>query len=122
MTVFVSRMLTCLVLAGSLALLALPGTAQARTEVQFWHAMTGALAEALETQVKQFNESQSDFEVKPVRKGSYPETLTAAIAAYNMVARFLVALEVESERGVVTAAWKFWPCEPKAVNGVRPIQ
>ena len=40
-------------------LLAWPGVALAATEIHFWHAMTGALGEALETQVKQFNESQS---------------------------------------------------------------
>src|SRR5689334_6710633 len=86
MTVFASRMLALAALVSTLALLGRPGTAQAKTDIQFWHAMTGALAEALETQVKQFNESQSDFEVKPVRKGSYAETLTAAIAAYRQKA------------------------------------
>ena len=63
--------------------LAWPGAALARTEIHFWHAMTGALGDALETQVKQFNESQGEYEVKPLRKGTYPETLTAAIAAYR---------------------------------------
>ena len=63
--------------------LAWPGAALAKTEIHFWHAMTGALGDALETQVKQFNESQAEYEVKPLRKGSYPETLTAAIAAYR---------------------------------------
>jgi sn-glycerol 3-phosphate transport system substrate-binding protein len=83
MKVFMSRAFSLVALAGLVALLALPGTAQAKTEVHFWHAMTGALAEALETQVKQFNESQGEYEVKPLRKGSYAETLTAAIAAYR---------------------------------------
>ena len=64
-------------------LVAWPGVALARTEIHFWHAMTGALGEALETQVKQFNDSQNEYEVKPLRKGSYAETLTAAIAAYR---------------------------------------
>jgi sn-glycerol 3-phosphate transport system substrate-binding protein len=64
-------------------LLAWPGTALAATEIHFWHAMTGALGEALETQVKQFNESQKEYEIKPLRKGNYAETLTAAIAAYR---------------------------------------
>ncbi|HEU4368640.1 MAG TPA: extracellular solute-binding protein [Methylomirabilota bacterium] len=62
---------------------ALPGAALAKTEIHFWHAMTGALGEALETQAKQFNESQGEYEVKPLRKGNYAETLTAAIAAYR---------------------------------------
>jgi sn-glycerol 3-phosphate transport system substrate-binding protein len=81
MTVFMSRMLSLAVLACAVA--ALPGAALARTEIHFWHAMTGALGEALETQAKQFNESQGEYEIKPLRKGSYAETLTAAIAAYR---------------------------------------
>src|SRR6185436_20118779 len=54
-----------------------------KTEIHFWHAMTGQLADALEAQAKEFNASQNEYEVKPLRKGSYPETLTAAIAAYR---------------------------------------
>jgi sn-glycerol 3-phosphate transport system substrate-binding protein len=60
-----------------------PVPALAKTEIHFWHALTGQLADALESQAKQFNDSQADYEVKPLRKGSYPETLTAAIAAYR---------------------------------------
>jgi sn-glycerol 3-phosphate transport system substrate-binding protein len=74
--------------AGLAALVALlvvgpAADALAKTEIHFWHAMTGQLGEALEAQVKEFNASQSDYEVKPLRKGSYAETLTAAIAAYR---------------------------------------
>jgi sn-glycerol 3-phosphate transport system substrate-binding protein len=57
--------------------------ALAKTEIHFWHAMTGNLGDALETQAKEFNQSQAEYEVKPLRKGSYAETLTAAIAAYR---------------------------------------
>ncbi len=57
--------------------------ALARTEIQFWHAMGGQLGETVNELVKQFNDSQTQFEVKAVRKGSYPETLNAAIAAYR---------------------------------------
>jgi sn-glycerol 3-phosphate transport system substrate-binding protein len=66
-----------------LALVGLPTAAAAKTEIHFWHAMTGQLGEALESQAKLFNESQGEYEVKPLRKGSYAETLTAAIAAYR---------------------------------------
>jgi sn-glycerol 3-phosphate transport system substrate-binding protein len=83
MPVFMSRSFVRVALVCALAVLALPPAAQARTEIHFWHAMTGALGEALETQAKQFNDSQGEYEVKPLRKGSYPETLTAAIAAYR---------------------------------------
>ena len=59
------------------------GSASAATEIQWWHAMTGANNEVVETLSKQFNDSQSDYKVVPVFKGSYPETLQAGIAAYR---------------------------------------
>src|SRR5713101_4514441 len=65
------------------ALLLVPAPAFAKTEIHFWHAMTGQLGDAVNELVKQFNDSQSEYEVKPLRKGTYPETLTAAIAAYR---------------------------------------
>jgi sn-glycerol 3-phosphate transport system substrate-binding protein len=61
----------------------LPAAAAAKTEIHFWHAMTGQLGDAVDTLVKQFNDSQGDFEVKPLRKGTYAEALTSAIAAYR---------------------------------------
>jgi len=72
----------------SLALAALwlvisPSAALAKTEIQWWHAMQGVLGERVNEIATKFNASQSDYEVKPVLKGSYPETLTAAIAAYR---------------------------------------
>jgi sn-glycerol 3-phosphate transport system substrate-binding protein len=60
-----------------------PAPAAAKTEIQFWHAMTGQLNDATNELVKQFNESQSEYEVKALNKGTYPVTLTAAIAAYR---------------------------------------
>jgi sn-glycerol 3-phosphate transport system substrate-binding protein len=71
-----------LALLGALILLG-PAPALAKTEIHFWHAMTGQLGEAVNELVKQFNESQGNYEVKALRKGTYPETLTAAIAAYR---------------------------------------
>ncbi len=65
------------------AVVCAPAPAFAKTEIQFWHAMTGQLGDAVNELVRQFNESQSEYEVKPLRKGTYPETLTAAIAAYR---------------------------------------
>ena len=62
---------------------AFPTPVLARTEIHFWHAMGGQLGETVNALVKQFNESQSEWEVKPLQKGTYPETLTAAIAAYR---------------------------------------
>ncbi|WP_037380103.1 sn-glycerol-3-phosphate ABC transporter substrate-binding protein UgpB [Sinorhizobium americanum] len=62
---------------------ALAFQAQAATELQWWHAMTGANNEMIEQIAKEFNESQSTFKVVPVFKGTYPETLNAGIAAFR---------------------------------------
>ncbi len=69
------------VAAGFLA--AFAGSASAATEIQWWHAMTGANNDVVETLAKQFNDSQSDYKVVPVFKGSYDETLQAGIAAFR---------------------------------------
>jgi sn-glycerol 3-phosphate transport system substrate-binding protein len=57
--------------------------ASAQTEIQWWHAMGGKLGETVNTIVDQFNKSQKDYKVNAVYKGSYPETLTAAVAAFR---------------------------------------
>ena len=58
-------------------------SAQAVTEVQFWHGMTGANNDRIIDFAKRFNESQSEYKVNAVFKGSYPEAMAAAIAAYR---------------------------------------
>jgi sn-glycerol 3-phosphate transport system substrate-binding protein len=65
------------------AVLASASTAFAQTEVQFWHAMGGNLGETVNALAEGFNKSQSEYKVNPVYKGSYTETLTAAIAAFR---------------------------------------
>lgn len=57
--------------------------AQAQTEIQWWHSMTGALGDQVNLIANGFNESQKDYKVVPVFKGQYPESMTAAIAAYR---------------------------------------
>jgi sn-glycerol 3-phosphate transport system substrate-binding protein len=69
--------------AAAAAALTLSLPALAATEIQWWHAMTGANNEVVETLAKEFNDSQSDYKVVPVFKGTYPETLNAGIAAYR---------------------------------------
>jgi len=54
---------------------------RAATEIQFWHAMDGALGDQLKTIVNRFNAAQKDYVVVPVFKGSYDETLAAGLAA-----------------------------------------
>ncbi len=65
------------------AVLASTHGAVAQTEIQFWHAMGGNLGEAVNAQVEGFNKSQTEYKVTLVYKGSYTETLTAAIAAFR---------------------------------------
>jgi sn-glycerol 3-phosphate transport system substrate-binding protein len=61
-----------------------PALAQAaRTKITWWHAMTGALAAQVDRIVKTFNASQSSIEVEAINKGTYPETMTATIAAWR---------------------------------------
>jgi len=55
----------------------------ALTEIQWWHSMGGALGERLNGLADQFNASQKDYKVVPTYKGSYPESMTAAIAAFR---------------------------------------
>ncbi len=65
------------------AVLASASTAFAQTEIQWWHAMGGNLGDAVNALADGFNKSQSEYKVNPVYKGSYTETLTAAIAAFR---------------------------------------
>jgi len=57
--------------------------AWAQTEIQWWHAMPANLGEAVNALADSFNKSQSEYKVTPVFKGTYTETLTAAIAAFR---------------------------------------
>ena len=57
--------------------------ALAATEVEWWHAMGGALGEKVEKIANDFNASQSEFVIRPIYKGNYTETMTAAIAAFR---------------------------------------
>src|SRR5580692_2508755 len=52
-------------------------------ELQWWHAMTAVNADRINKIASDFNAAQSDYKVTPVFKGSYAETMTAAIAAYR---------------------------------------
>ena len=72
-------MTIALLAAGMLA----AGSAQAVTEIQWWHSMGGALGDKVNEIAQKFNASQSEYKVVPVYKGQYDESMTAAIAAYR---------------------------------------
>lgn len=62
---------------------AFSATVQAQTEIQFWHSMGGALGDKVSELADKFNKSQKDYKVVATYKGGYPESMTAAIAAYR---------------------------------------
>ncbi|MDR7457641.1 MAG: sn-glycerol-3-phosphate ABC transporter substrate-binding protein, partial [Armatimonadota bacterium] len=63
-----------------------PVVAQApgqRVTVEFWHGFTRPLGDILEGIAADFNNSQTRYRVNASYKGSYPETMVAAIAAFR---------------------------------------
>jgi sn-glycerol 3-phosphate transport system substrate-binding protein len=57
------------------------GAARAQTEIRLWHALGGALGDALESLVQRFNDSQKEYWVVATHKGSYEDTMIGALAA-----------------------------------------
>lgn len=71
-------------LTGAAALAAAPVRAQAaRTPVVWWHAMTGANNDEVNRIARDFNASQNTVELQALYKGTYPDTLNAAVAAWR---------------------------------------
>ena len=58
-------------------------SAQAQTELQWWHAMTGGNNDVIVRLAEEFNGAQKDYRVVPVYKGSYSDTMNAGIAAFR---------------------------------------
>jgi len=69
------------ILAAGIAAIAMPVTA--KTELQWWHAMGGRLGEVVDEIAKNYNASQSEYEIIPTYKGGYEDTMTAGIAAFR---------------------------------------
>src|SRR3979409_1374516 len=65
------------------AVLFAASNAAAQTEIQWWHAMTGANNDLIVKLAADFNAAQKDFKVVPTYKGSYPDTMNAGIAAFR---------------------------------------
>ena len=75
-------------LTGAAALAILPATVPARaqgarTPIVWWHAMTGANNDVVNNLARDFNASQGTVELQALFKGTYPETLNAAVAAWR---------------------------------------
>src|ERR1700733_4915437 len=79
----VKLVLRLLQLAAVAAMLAPASPALAVTDIMLWHAMPGELGRQLEKLAADFNASQSEYRIVPSYKGSYSETVTAAIFAFR---------------------------------------
>ena len=58
-------------------------SAMAQTEVQWWHSMTAVNNEWVNDLAKDFNASQKEYKIVPTFKGTYDESMTAAVAAFR---------------------------------------
>ncbi|MEF7616492.1 sn-glycerol-3-phosphate ABC transporter substrate-binding protein UgpB [Aquincola sp. MAHUQ-54] len=65
------------------AVLAASFGAKAQVEIQWWHSMTAVNNEWVNDLAKEFNASQSQYRIVPTYKGTYDESMTAAIAAFR---------------------------------------
>ncbi len=54
-----------------------------RVEVEFWHGLTQPLGGLLEEFAADFNASQDQYHVEASFRGTYPDTMVAAIAAFR---------------------------------------
>ena len=70
-------------LAALTVAIGLASPAQAVTDINWWHAMSGELGKQVEKLAADFNASQSEYRVVPSYKGNYTETVTAAIFAFR---------------------------------------
>ncbi|MBV1703465.1 MAG: sn-glycerol-3-phosphate ABC transporter substrate-binding protein UgpB [Hyphomicrobiales bacterium] len=97
-------MLKRILVAGA-ALAALDAVpARAATEIQWWHAMSGDLGAKLEKLANDFNASQKDYKIVPVFKGTYPEAMTGAIAAFRAHQQPAIVQVFEVGTGTMMAA------------------
>jgi sn-glycerol 3-phosphate transport system substrate-binding protein len=97
-------------LAAAVALAVGATSAHAATEIQFWHSMTGALGDRVNSLADRFNQSQSDYKIVPVFKGTYPESMAAAIAAFR--AKNPPAIEQVFEVGTATMMYSKGAIKP----------
>ncbi len=106
--------LVSLVLIFSLLLtgITFAGAAQEETEIDFWYALSGTIAETTLELVEGFNETHPNIHVNAVNKGTYSEALTSAVAAYrsgnapDIVQVYEVGTQTMLDSGAVHPLWK----------------
>ena len=72
-----------LLLAAALAAITSTAARAEPVEINWWHAMGGALGKVVDKFADDFNKSQSTYKVNAIYKGNYTETMTQAIAAFR---------------------------------------
>jgi sn-glycerol 3-phosphate transport system substrate-binding protein len=104
--------------------------ARAAHDIHLWHAMTGPSADELGKLAAQFNASQSEYRVVATNKGSYEETLAAALAAHkkgagpDMVQVYDAGTaDIMASKDAIRPLWQVMaeaghPVEPKYLSGV----
>jgi sn-glycerol 3-phosphate transport system substrate-binding protein len=100
----VKSALRYLQLAVFAAAAALAAPAQAATEIMWWHAMSGQLGRQLEKLAADFNASQSEYRIVPSYRGTYTETVTAAIFAFRSRTQPTIVQVNEIATATMTAA------------------
>ena len=55
----------------------------AATTIPFWHSMEGELGKEVESLAQRFNKTHPDYQITPVYKGNYEQSLAAGIAAFR---------------------------------------
>ncbi|MGJ4888588.1 sn-glycerol-3-phosphate ABC transporter substrate-binding protein UgpB [Bradyrhizobium sp. HKCCYLR20261] len=76
----------------------------AATEIAWWHAMSGELGRQVDRLAAEFNASQADYRIVPTYKGSYTETVTAAIFAFRSRSQPAIVQVNEIATATMTAA------------------
>src|SRR5438067_6182080 len=90
--------------AAAFAALSLAAPVRAATDIAWWHAMSGELGRQLEKLTSDFNATQSDYRIVPSYKGSYTETVTAAIFAFRSRSQPAIVQVNEVATATMTAA------------------
>jgi sn-glycerol 3-phosphate transport system substrate-binding protein len=91
-------------LAALTGAIGLSSPAQAVTDINWWHAMSGELGKQVEKLAADFNASQSQYRVVPSYKGTYTETVTAAIFAFRSRSQPAIVQVNEIATATMTAA------------------
>ena len=88
---------------------AAPG-ADAAVRIDWWHAMLGANNDVVEELADEFNASQDLYNVVPVFRGTYPETLQAGLDAYRAGSAPHIIQVFDVGTGVLMSeAVRMWP-------------